>query len=213
MEALNINALVGPGSPGESGEEITRRILMEDPIVRVLLVGLAAGQNLPEYTANALLTIYSLEGRVLLYERGERCEMTPGSLVRIAPGQPHRLEAREDSRLLVIIVKPSDASGWAALAPQGRELDLRRTPRERRHSTVFYAFDNLAVGDWFYLVNDHDPMPLHAQMDDRRPGEVSWEYEVRGPHEFRIKVGRLAGSPGDVKPPRTGARNESEQRA
>jgi uncharacterized protein (DUF2249 family) len=92
-------------------------------------------------------------------------------------------------------VKPSDQAGWTALAPQGRELDLRQTPRERRHSTGFYAFDALAVGEWFVLVNDHDPQPLHAQLESQRPGELSWNYELRGPYEFRIVVSRIAPAP------------------
>ncbi len=120
--------------------------------------------------------------------------MGPGTLIRLAPWRPHRLEAKEDSRLLVTMIKQSDASAWNALAPSGRMLDLRQTPRERRHSTVFYAFDNLGIGEFFLLVNDHDPQPLHAQMEQRRPGELAWEYQVQGPHEFRIKVSRMAPS-------------------
>lgn len=120
--------------------------------------------------------------------------MVPGTLIRLAPGRPHRLEAKEDSRLLVTMIKQSDASAWNALSPRGQTLDLRQTPRERRHSTVFYALDNLAVGESFLLVNDHDPQPLHAQMEQLRPGELSWAYEVQGPSEFRIKVSRIAPS-------------------
>ncbi|MCC6343586.1 MAG: DUF2249 domain-containing protein [Bryobacterales bacterium] len=90
------------------------------------------------------------------------------------------------------MIRPADASAWTALAPNGRALDLRETPRERRHSTVFYAFDQLAVGESFFLINDHDPQPLRAQMEQLRPGELSWAYEARGPYEFRIKVSRVA---------------------
>ncbi len=175
-------------------EDIARRILMEDPVTRVVLVSLRAGQRLPEHAANGLVTVLSLEGRVLFYEGEECADMVPGTLVRLAPGRPHRLEAKEDSRLLVSMVKPSDAAAWTALAPQGRTLDLRQTPRERRHSTVFYAFDSLAVGEHFYLVNDHDPQPLRAQMEQLRPGELSWAYELRGPSEFRIRISRVAST-------------------
>ncbi len=92
------------------------------------------------------------------------------------------------------MIKQSDTSAWNALAPRGRTLDLRPTPRERRHNTVFYAFDNLTVGESFLFVNDHDPQPLHAQMEQLRPGELAWEYEVQGPYEFRTKVSRIASS-------------------
>ncbi len=180
-------------------EEISRRILIEDPVMRVVLVSLRAGQRLPEHAANGLVTVYSVSGRALFYDGTECCDMVPGTLIRLAPGRPHRLEAKEDSRLLVTMIRQSDASAWNALAPRGRTLDLRQTPHERRHSTVFYAFDNLAVGESFLLVNDHDPKPLHAQMEQLRPGELAWEYEVQGPHEFRIKVSRIAPSSGPLQ--------------
>jgi uncharacterized protein (DUF2249 family)/quercetin dioxygenase-like cupin family protein len=176
------------------GEEIARRILMEDPVMRVVLVSLRAGQSLPEHAANGLVTVYAVGGHVLFYEGAECCDMVPGALIRLAPGLPHRVEAKEDSRLLVTMIKPSDAAAWNALDPRGRTLDFRQTPRERRHSTVFYAFDTLGVGESFLLVNDHDPQPLHAQMEQLRPGELAWEYEVQGPYEFRIKVSRIARS-------------------
>jgi uncharacterized protein (DUF2249 family)/quercetin dioxygenase-like cupin family protein len=175
-----------------SGEQVSRRILMEDPVMRVVLVSMCAGQSLPEHAANGLVTVYSVGGQVLFYEGDECCDMVPGKLIRLAPGRPHRLEAKQDSRLLVTMIKPSETSAWNALDPRGRTLDLRQTPRERRHSTVFYAFDNLALGESFLLVNDHDPQPLHAQMDELRPSELTWEYEVQGPYEFRVRISRVA---------------------
>lgn len=189
MKHLDINAF-----RDFSDQDVARRILMDDPVMRVVLVSLRAGQSLPEHAANGLVTVYSVGGRVLFYEGAECCEMVPGTLIRLVPGRPHRLEAKEDSRLLVTMVRQNDASAWNALAPAGRMLDLRQTPRERRHSTVFYAFDNLAVGESFLLVNDHDPRPLRAQMEQLRPGELTWEYEIQGPSEFRIKVSRIAPS-------------------
>ena len=189
MKKLDLNAFTD-----FDDTEIARRILIEDPVTRVVLVSLRAGQGLPEHAANGLVTVLSLEGRVLFYE-GEECAiMVPGTLIRLAPGRQHRLQAEQDSRLLVTMVKPSDATAWTALAPQGRTLDLRHTPRDRRHSTVFYAFDTLRSGEYFHLVNDHDPQPLHAQMDQLRPGELSWDYELRGPAEFRIRISRVAPS-------------------
>ena len=58
-------------------EEISRRILMDDPVMRVVLVSLRAGQTLPEHAANGLVTVYSVGGRVLFYEENECCEMVP----------------------------------------------------------------------------------------------------------------------------------------
>jgi uncharacterized protein (DUF2249 family)/quercetin dioxygenase-like cupin family protein len=172
--------------------EIARRILLDDPVMRVVLVSMRAGQSLPEHASNGLVTVYAVAGRVLFYEGTECCDMQPGTLVRLAPGRPHRLEAEEDSRLLVTLVKQADAAAWNSLAPEGRDLDLRQTPRDRRHMIVFHAFDRLPVGESFFIVNDHDPRPLRAQMEELLPGELSWAYELKGPYQFRIKVSRIA---------------------
>lgn len=79
------------------------------------------------------------------------------------------------------------------------ELDLREVERFRRHPLVFAKFDALEVGESFVLVNDHDPMPLHGQMDAMRPQQLEWEYIVRGPGIFRIRVSRIAPLTGDEK--------------
>ncbi|MFO1253200.1 MAG: DUF2249 domain-containing protein, partial [Inhella sp.] len=39
-------------------------------------------------------------------------------------------------------------------------IDVRRLAPAQRHPLIFAAFDGLAVGDAFELVNDHDPVPL-----------------------------------------------------
>jgi uncharacterized protein (DUF2249 family) len=90
------------------------------------------------------------------------------------------------------MVKQSDAAAWNSLAPAGRDLDLRQTARDRRHPTVFYAFDGLTVGESFFIVNDHNPLPLRGQLEQLRPGEAAWETVIDGPDQFRIKVSRIA---------------------
>ncbi|HEX5430607.1 MAG TPA: DUF2249 domain-containing protein [Bryobacteraceae bacterium] len=80
------------------------------------------------------------------------------------------------------------------------ELDLREVERFRRHPLVFAKFDALKVGESFVLINDHDPVPLHGQMDAMRPQQLTWEYLVRGPGTFRIQVTRIAPLTGDEKP-------------
>ena len=45
-----------------SGDAISRRILMEDPVMRVVLVSMRAGQKLPEHAANGLVTVYAVSG-------------------------------------------------------------------------------------------------------------------------------------------------------
>lgn len=75
---------------------------------------------------------------------------------------------------------------------QNEELDLRNVERFQRHPLVFAKFDALEVGESFVLINDHDPAPLHGQMEAMRPHQLTWEYIVRGPEIFRIRVSRVA---------------------
>ncbi|HEV2324206.1 MAG TPA: DUF2249 domain-containing protein [Terracidiphilus sp.] len=83
---------------------------------------------------------------------------------------------------------------------QVEELDLREVERPRRHPLVFAKFDALAVGESLVLINDHDPVPLHGQMEAMRPQQLNWEYIVRGPGIFRIRVTRTAPPAGTEKP-------------
>ena len=75
---------------------------------------------------------------------------------------------------------------------QTEELDLRHVQRFQRHPLVFAKFDALEVGESFVLINDHDTVPLHGQMEAMRPHQLTWEYIVRGPEIFRIRVSRIA---------------------
>jgi len=79
------------------------------------------------------------------------------------------------------------------------EIDVREVERPRRHPLVFAKFDALQVGESFILINDHDPMPLHGQLESMRPQQLNWEYLIREPGMFRIKVSRIAPLKGDEK--------------
>lgn len=69
-------------------------------------------------------------------------------------------------------------------------LDVREiTPRER-HPLIFQTFDDLASGDAFELVNDHDPKPLYYQFEAEHEGQFTWDYLEQGPEAWRVRIGR-----------------------
>ena len=187
MKLLDLN-----GFQDFNEREIARRILLDDPVRRIVLVSVRAGQGLPEHGTPGPVSVYVISGRVLFYEADQAAEIGEGALLCLTPGATHKLHAKEDSRLLVSMMKPPDAAAWSSLAPAGRDLDLRGTPHDRRHGIVFWAFDTLGVDEFFVLVNDHDPQPLRMQMEVLYPGELGWEYVRQGPAEFRVKVSRTA---------------------
>lgn len=160
------------------------KVLVNQPGFRLVLLSLRAGQSVPEHSTSDRVAIYVVSGHITFYEAEDPAEVRAGEMLTIDGGTPHRLDAHEDSSVLVIRT--------GAATPANEELDLRHVPRSQRHPLVFLKFDALSIGESFVLVNDHDPVPLHMQMDQMRPDQLAWNYIDRGPDIFRIRVQRLA---------------------
>lgn len=86
----------------------------------------------------------------------------------------------------------TDAPGSRPSPETGPEpgLDVREIAHWRRHDVIFSAYQALAPGVGFVLINDHDPAPLRYQFAARYPGEFTWEYLQAGPEEWRVRIGR-----------------------
>jgi uncharacterized protein (DUF2249 family) len=48
----------------------------------------------------------------------------------------------------------------------------------------------LTVGETFTIINDHDPKPLHYQLEAEYPGQFSWTYLEQGPDVWRVQLAR-----------------------
>lgn len=56
------------------------------------------------------------------------------------------------------------------------------------HAAIFGALQSLDAGETMRFVNDHDPLPLLAQLQQafgetlvrREPGEIVIDFQVRG---------------------------------
>lgn len=71
-------------------------------------------------------------------------------------------------------------------------LDVREEIPARRHELIFQTYADLAAGDGFELVNDHDPKPLYYQLAAEHPGDFEWDYLEEGPLVWRVRIGRPA---------------------
>jgi ATP-binding protein involved in chromosome partitioning len=76
-------------------------------------------------------------------------------------------------------------------------LDLRGLPKPIRHEQATEEFRATEPGERFYLINDHDPSPLGAELvtavgRDGPPGDAFEEYDVRrrGPEKWVMAVSR-----------------------
>ncbi|MBK6357236.1 MAG: DUF2249 domain-containing protein [Betaproteobacteria bacterium] len=65
----------------------------------------------------------------------------------------------------------------AALYP----FDARGIAKRFRHAAIFGALDALQVGETMRFCNDHDPLPLLAQLQARYGANLSIEYKQREP--------------------------------
>lgn len=70
------------------------------------------------------------------------------------------------------------------------QLDVRVIPPREKHPTIFQTFDALEPGQWFVLINDHDPFPLRYQFDAERRDQFDWEYLEQGPEVWRVRIGK-----------------------
>lgn len=75
--------------------------------------------------------------------------------------------------------------------PASDEVDVRTVPKPLRHPLIFAHFDELAVGESFILVNNHDPKHLRQEFDRDHPGTYDWTYLETGDRQlFRIRITR-----------------------
>ncbi|HTN61414.1 MAG TPA: DUF2249 domain-containing protein [Devosia sp.] len=73
-------------------------------------------------------------------------------------------------------------------------IDVRTVPPRERHPRIFGMANALAVGASFIIINDHDPRPLHYQLDAEYAGQFSWRYLESGPEVWRVEVGRVTAA-------------------
>ena len=71
-------------------------------------------------------------------------------------------------------------------------IDLREIPPRERHALIFKSFEALTVGQGLELVNDHDPVPLRYQFEDRFPSAFDWSYLAAGPALWRVRIDKRA---------------------
>lgn len=77
-------------------------------------------------------------------------------------------------------------------------IDVREIPRSERHALIFGVFDELNPGQALELVNDHDPVGLRYQFEERHPGKFDWTYIDSGPDLWRVWIAKLSQtSPGN----------------
>ena len=182
MQKHNLNVLIE-----YDDERFSPKVLMNEPGYRMVLLSMRAGQSIPEHASKGMVTLHAILGHVTLFAGCFPDELYAGEVICIESEVPHRIEAIEDSALLVLSTGGSDSS----TAPP-EELDLCQVPKPQRLPLVCKTFDALALGDSFILTTDHNPVLLSRELENTRPGQATWEHLNRGPVEYRIRIRRAA---------------------
>ncbi|CAG0939724.1 hypothetical protein GALLN_00735 [Gallionellaceae bacterium] len=69
-------------------------------------------------------------------------------------------------------------------------FDARGVAKRFRHAAIFGALDSLHPGETMLFVNDHDPLPLLAQLTQRYGEGIQINYVAREPGQIVIEFNR-----------------------
>ncbi len=87
-------------------------------------------------------------------------------------------------------------------------FDARGVAKRFRHASIFGALESLADGETMRFVNDHDPLPLLGQIQQRYGNQVGINYVTREAGEividFTIQLGAQNGAPAESAPEQGG---------
>jgi quercetin dioxygenase-like cupin family protein len=99
-EALALSGLI-QNTPGG----IASRVLAKASGGNVTLFAFDSGQGLTEHTTPFDALVMVLEGRVVLTIGGKQVDAVPGTVVVMPGNVPHAVDAREASRMLLIMLR------------------------------------------------------------------------------------------------------------
>jgi uncharacterized protein (DUF2249 family) len=71
-----------------------------------------------------------------------------------------------------------------------RVINVKDIDPQYRHTIIQQLFDHLTPGASLQLVVDHDPKPLHFQLETRHGARCQWSYLEQGPDTWRVRLQR-----------------------
>jgi len=102
VKSIQLPALLSlPAGPGKAKQVLAANRL------KVILIRLAGGEILPDHQAPGSITIHCVMGKLTLQTGDESLTLECGSIVCLEAEIVHRLEAFEDSAILLTIASSS----------------------------------------------------------------------------------------------------------
>lgn len=85
------------------------RTLLKSDVLRVTMVVLAPGGEIPEHQADGAITVHPLEGAIRFSALGEVHELQAGQLLSLAPGVRHSVTSRDGATFLLTVALAREA--------------------------------------------------------------------------------------------------------
>jgi quercetin dioxygenase-like cupin family protein len=77
--------------------------LFKSDQLRIVLIALHAGGELPTHTADGTISVQVIEGQIIFSTQFEKSTLTPGQLVTLHKKIPHSVLALEESAILLTL--------------------------------------------------------------------------------------------------------------
>ena len=92
-----------------SAEATTSRVVVSNPLLRVVSFAMDAGQELTDHQSPRAVVVQVLDGQ-LTFTVGEQASgLSAGDVVYLAPGERHAVLARTPCRFSLVMVEPGAA--------------------------------------------------------------------------------------------------------
>ncbi len=76
----------------------------------------------------------------------------------------------------------------ASAIKRERVIDVREISPRIRHTVIFQLFEHLDDTSSLQLIADHDPRPLHLQLEAKHGNRCRWTYLEQGPDLWRVRL-------------------------
>lgn len=90
------------------------RTLVKEGVLRLTIIALAAGGDLPAHRTAGPITLYVLEGEIVLDALGRQYTLTTGDILVLAGGVEHSARSATGGVLLLTVVHPDSAGSRIA---------------------------------------------------------------------------------------------------
>jgi len=113
IEAEREKILSLPAEAQYAPNGIVSRTLLRTANLRTVLFGFAEGQELTEHTSTQHALVQILSGECEFCLTGQAHQMKAGDFLYMPPNLPHSVKATQQFSMLLILSKPTAASGNA----------------------------------------------------------------------------------------------------